>query len=287
MEALANDSVVSPANAANTAPVETEKPDGETVKTDGDGSAPSSPEARAPEKVSKDPVQERIDKLTREKYDALREADLNRYKVEQLERMREQAARFEQEDKAEEAKASGPPTLESCGFDEAKYHAATHAYFLNIAREESSKATEQTLRAERERERAAEQQRSWKAREAEFAKSKPDYFEKAYDRSLALTNEMLAAIAESERGPAVVYHLSENREAAAAISRLPPLAQAVEIGRIVERLAKPVAPAAVSQAPPPPPKVESQAAATEKAPEDMIGATPTQFEKWRRKYMAK
>jgi len=285
METLAVQST--PANAATTAPVETDKPDGEAEKTDGEASATSSPEARVPEKVDRDPVQERIDKLTREKYDALREADMNRF---QLERMREQAAQFEREDREEAANAAipaGPPTLESCGFDEAKFHAANHAYYTNLAREEASKVTEEKLRAGKEAERAAEQQRSWKAREAEFAKAKPDYFEKAYDRTLVLTNEMLAAIAESPQGPAVVYHLADNRETAAALARLPPLAQAVEIGRIVERLAKPVATPAVSQAPPPPPKVEAQAAATEKAPEDMIGASPTQFEKWRRKYMRK
>lgn len=283
METLATASAP-PAIAANTAPVDIDKPDGESVKAAGEDSTPSTPEARAPgtPERERDKNQERIDTLTREKYDALREADLNRY---QLERMREQAAQFEKEDKAEEAKSSAPPTLESCGFDEPKFHAATAAYYSNLAREESAKVTEQTLRNAKEAERAAEQQRSWKSREVEFAKSKPDYYEKAYDRSLVLTNEMLAAIAESEKGPAVVYHLSEHREAAAALSRLPPLAQAVEIGRIVERLAKPIATPAVSQAPPPPPKVESQAAATDKSPEDMVGATPAQFEKWRRKFM--
>jgi hypothetical protein len=280
MESLAS----VPAIAANMAPVDTDKPDGESVKAPGEDSAPSTPEARAPGIPEKDKTQERIDTLTREKYDALREADLNRY---QLERMREQAAQFEREDKAEEVETSGPPTLESCGFDEPKFHAATNAYYRNLAREESAKVTEETLRKAKDAERAAEQQRSWKSREAEFAKSKPDYYEKAYDRSLVLTNEMLAAIAESEKGPAVVYHLSEHREAAAALSRLPPLAQAVEIGRIVERLSKPVTTPAVSQAPPPPPKVDSQSAAVEKSPEDMIDATPAQFAKWRKKYMTK
>lgn len=280
METLAS----APAIAANTAPVDIDKPDGEAVKAAGEDSTPSTPEARAPGIPEKDKTQERIDTLTREKYDALREADLNRY---QLERMREQAAQFEKEDKAEVAQSSTPPTLESCGFDEPKFHAATAAYYSKLAREDAAQATEQTLKAAKDAERAAEQQRSWKSREVEFAKSKPDYYEKAYDRSLVLTNEMLAAIAESEKGPAVVYHLSEHREAAAALSRLPPLAQAVEIGRIVERLSKPVATPAVSQAPPPPPKVESQVATTDKSPEDMVDATPAQFAKWRKKFMAK
>ena len=274
-----------PADAASTAQPDPDKADAKLGDGEGEGSAPSAPDARAPEKTpDRDKTQERIDKLTREKYDALREADLNRY---QAERMREQMAQFEREDKADEAKNSGPPTLESCGYDEAKFHAANHAYYSNLAKETSVKTTEEAIKAAREADRNTERQQSWKAKEAEFAKSKPDYFEKAYDRSLPLTDTIIAAAAESSMGPAVIYHLAENRDKFDVIRQLPPMAQALEIGRIVERLAKPVVVPPVSQAPPPPPKVESQAAATDKSPEDMIGATPTQFAKWRGKYMKK
>lgn len=281
METLASDSVA-PANADNTAPVETANPDGEAAETNGEGTAPSTPEARAPER---DKVQERIDKLTREKYDGLRDLDSARY---QIERMREQMAQYEREDREEEAKekseANKIPTLESCGYDETKYQAAIAAHFSNLATEQAGKVTEEKLKAARDAEKAQEAQTRWKAKETDFAKSKPDYYEKVYDRSLTLTPEMVQASAESEKGPAVLYHLAENRELALTMSRLPPLTQAVEIGRIVERLSKPVAAPAVSQAPPPPPKVDAPATAADKSPEDMIGSTPAAFAKWRRKF---
>src|SRR3954468_20014866 len=92
METLASGNAA-PANADNTAPVDTAQPDGEAVETKGDGSAPSVPEAdtSAPKK---DAVQERIDKLTRDKYDNARLADQRGY---ELERERAENARISAE----------------------------------------------------------------------------------------------------------------------------------------------------------------------------------------------
>src|SRR6478736_4476881 len=74
-----------PAIADNTAQVDAPEADAKGTDTTGDGSAPSVPEAdtSAP-KVKEDPVQKRIDQLTREKYDALRERDRRDYELERL-----------------------------------------------------------------------------------------------------------------------------------------------------------------------------------------------------------
>ena len=72
----------------------------------------------------------------------------------------------------------------------------------------------------------------------EEARSKYDDFEQvAYNPKLPITNVMAEAIQSSDIGPELAYHLGTNPKEADRISRLPPLAQAKEIGRIEAKLA--------------------------------------------------
>lgn len=258
METLAG-GIPAPAHAETTAPVETVEADAGTVATKGDGSAPSVPEAdtSAP-KVKEDPVQKRIDNLTREKYDALRERDRRDYEIERLStRLKE----LETAKQPEVAPQNEFPTLEQHGYDEGKYQAAVAAHFSKLARDQATTATREQLEQERSKLQAETSQKNWQAKEAEFVKSKPDYAEKAYrhprDGGPVITPAMGDLIRASELGPQVAYYLGENVEKSAAIAQLPPLEQARELGRIEERLAKPVAAVAVSKAPPPTPKVDA------------------------------
>jgi hypothetical protein len=72
----------------------------------------------------------------------------------------------------------------------------------------------------------------------EKAREKYDDFEQvAYNPKLPITSEMAQAIQYSDIGPDLAYHLGANPKEAERISRLPPLLQAKEIGRIEAKLA--------------------------------------------------
>src|SRR3990172_11109261 len=120
MESLAP----TPANADNTALADVPETDVEGTEANGDGSAPSLPEAQTPA-PKKDAVQERIDKLTREKYDALRKRDRETYQREALEA---RLKALETAPKPEVAPQNDFPTLESVGYDEGKFYAAVAAF---------------------------------------------------------------------------------------------------------------------------------------------------------------
>lgn len=280
METLASD-IVAPANA-ELAPAQTSEVDSEGASAPGEGSAPSVPEADTPE--PRDKVQERIDKLTREKYDALRERDQRDYELEALrQRVAQQtdAAKRETSQVAPEAF----PTLEQHGYDEAKYQAAVAQHFTKLATEQARTAAQRELEAARQQETAQRTNQEWSKREADFIKSKPDYVEKVQQaRTLPISHEMQQILKGYELGPQIAYHLVENPEAALAIARLPPATQALEVGRIAERIAaaKAAPKPPVSQAPPPPPKVE----ATPVTEKDWGQLTDKEFAERRRRQIA-
>ena len=262
METLAGNAP--PANADNTAQAEAPEADAKGTEATGDGSAPSVPEADTPA-PKKDPVQERIDKLTRDKYDALREADRRAY---ELERVNARLAELEKAPKTEIAPQNDFPTLEQHGYDEGKFMAAVAAYTRGMtesAKAAAREAAKEELRAERVATQQQESLKTWAKKEAEFIKSKPDYVEKVLEaRTLPISREIQMELRESELGPQIAYYLVENPDKAAAIMVLPMKDQLKEIGRIEARLESTKTPAkpAVSQAPPPVGKVDADDAAT-------------------------
>lgn len=245
-------------NAENAAPVETVEADANTEATGSEGSAPSAPKAGTSEETSDwtEKAQKRYHELTRERYDALRERDIERYEKESLK------ARLDQLEKAKTQQVAPDtfPTLEQYGYDESRYIAAVAQYNAKQAEQ----VVETRLKAERDRQQQEVRQKGWQAKEAEFIKSKPDYVEKVQmARTLPISQEAQQALLESDLGPQVAYHLVENPDKAAAIMQLSVPAQLREIGRIEARLeAAKVAPKPpVSQAPSPVPKLDVENAA--------------------------
>lgn len=245
METLAD----TPANADNLAPVEPAEVDSEAVQAEGGESASPAPEPGTPER---DKVQERIDKLTREKYDALRDRDI---KDMELQRLRDQLAQYQKpEAPAHPVAPDTPPTLSQFEYDEAKYAAAMIDYLEAKA---LSKVDQKLSEIDR---RADESKRysTWQAKEADFIKSTPDYVDKVHKApTLPIAAETQKALMELDDGPQLAYYLVENREAAEAIMKLPFAVQMRELGRISERIAsqKAAAKPPVSQAPPPVAKI--------------------------------
>jgi hypothetical protein len=244
-----------PANADNNALADAGEVDSNPAETSGADPAPAADDSGKP---SRDRVQERIDALTREKYQGLSRAELAEYRAQQLE---QRLAQLEAQSAKPQTVAPSDdeyPTLESVGWDDAKHQAAVAAWGAKQARE----AAKAELAAEREAARRTESETNWKRKEAEFVKSKPDYSEKVL-RSPAMggpviTDQMAQVIQESDIGPEVAYYLAENVQKSVEIARLPAYLQAREIGRIEERLAVAKAsPPPVSKAPSPVAKIET------------------------------
>lgn len=251
-----------PANAENNAPVETGEVDSKPAATEGAETAPAAAETGKPE--SRDRVQERFDKLTREKYEGLSRAERAEYKAQELER---RLAEFEARTTASTetvAPSTDFPTLESVGWDEGKYIAAVAQWNAKQARD----AAKAEIEAERQAARQADTEKSWAAKQAEFQKAKPEYAEKVLDGAQrgtwACSDEMLQVAQASDIGPEILLYLAENADKSREIYRLPPNLQAREIGRIEARIeaAKAAPPPVVSKAPPPVGKVDGGESST-------------------------
>jgi len=192
-----------------------------------------------------DPVQKRIDELTRRRYDAERDAQ---YWREQAQRA--QAPKPEPPAPAEAPQATGK-TLADFAYDESKYQ----DYLFKQAEARAVAAAEKVLTQKQTETARFQTVTAHKEREAEFAKKVPDYFEVAH--YAPITESMAEIIMDSDNSAELAYHLGKNRQVALNLGRLSPLQQAREIGRIEAKLAAKPTPAAVSGAPPPAPRLEN------------------------------
>jgi hypothetical protein len=249
----------------------------DTDETTGEGADPA-PAAADTGKPERDKVQERIDQLTREKYGAFGERDSERYRREQLEREIAELRSHQQAKTETVAPSTDFPTLESCGWDDAKHAAAVATWIAKQTTEAAKAATA----AEREALQRDQFQKDWERRQAEFIKSKPEYAQKVGSLPPTLmTDELSEVIMESPLGPEVALYLAENLEKLEAISQLPQKSQAREIGRIEARLEAAKASPPVSKAPPPAPTIATaDSAGMEKDPDEM---SIEEWKRWRAK----
>ena len=193
----------------------------------------SSPEEeKEPDKEDKSKIQQRIDELTRLRYEAQRERDYYREQFEKL--------RPEPELKADK-------TLADFDYDESAYS----QHLLKVAKQQA----ENDLRTTYQQQQAAKVQAEYLQREAEYAKSVEDYDQVARNPYLPITQPMAAEIKSSDMGPQLLYHLGKNPDVAERLAAMPPTTMARELGRIEARLSE-VKPS-VSKAPPPAPKIEA------------------------------
>ena len=135
---------------------------------------------------------------------------------------REQANR-----QAETQVMKAAPTATVDQFESPEAYAEALAYSKAeelIARREAAKQQSQVLESYHERE--------------EEARSKYEDFEQvAYNPKLTITNVMAETIQSSDVGPDLAYWLGTNPKEADRISRMSPLSQAKEIGKIEAKLA--------------------------------------------------
>lgn len=136
---------------------------------------------------------------------------------------RDQAARAT-EAQARKAPVDIPPIEQFASPDEYAEVLAERKAEELLARREQARQHSETLEAYHDRE--------------EEARTKYDDFEQvAYNSKLPITDAMAQTIQASEVGPDMAYYLGSNPKEAERISRLTPLAQAKELGKIEAKLA--------------------------------------------------
>lgn len=197
-------------------------------------------------------VGKRINELTREKYEAKREAD---YWKQQAER-----AAFERQSvPAPKAEAAGEPKPEQFeSFEE--YNRALVRHEAKVLLDQERQANYQAQAKYQEQ----QAQSTWKEREATAREKLVDYDATVYpmlDYPVVANNPYFAAaLIGSEQGAEVLYHLGKNPQEAIRIASLNPADCAREIGKLEAKLESQSK--KTSSAPPPPKPVHGGAKAT-------------------------
>lgn len=188
-----------------------------STQTSGDASAPPA-ETKGPAKG----VQKRIDELTANWRTTERDRD----------HWRELALQKAQAPVAPSA-PQGKPTLEQFEFDQERYIDALADWKLS----EATKAAEAKRKEDEGKSAAAKRRAAFDERAAKYAADKADYQALISDPTLPVSQAMAEAILDAdEDGPALLYHLAQNRDEAARIFNLPERQAALALGRIVAKL---------------------------------------------------
>lgn len=175
-------------------------------------------EELAPEAVEPEVVETKT--FTQEELDA---AIGKRLAREQRKWEREQAARAA-ETQARKAPVEIPPIEQFASPEEYADLLAERKAEELLARREQARAQSEIIESYHDKE--------------EEARNKYDDFEQvAYNPKLPITNEMAQTIQSSDVGPDMAYYLGSNPKEAERISRLSPLQQAKELGKIEAKLA--------------------------------------------------
>lgn len=203
-------------------------------------------------------VQERINEITAEKHDAIRERD------EALRKLAEVSAKPEAPKPAEDtpapaADADPKPDPEKFEFGEADPE-FTLALAQWGARQEFKTLSDKQSQEAAVKAEIAQIDTQFRERVTASAEKYPDFKEKVLDTAerneWPLTEVVGLGIKTSEVGPDVAYYLAENKDEARRIANLHPLQQAREFGRLEAKFLSetkaPTPPKIVTDAPKPP-----------------------------------
>jgi hypothetical protein len=189
-------------------------------------SAPATEVTATPEAIENAPeVVENQNETTEEK--KYSQAEIDAMIGKRLAREQRKWEREQQQRAAETQIVKAPSTTSADQFESPEAYAEALAYQKAeelIAKREAAKQQSQVLESYQEREEAA--------------RDKYDDFEQvAYNPKLPITEVMAQTIQSSDIGPELAYYLGTNPKDAERISRMAPLAQAKEIGKIEAKLA--------------------------------------------------
>ena len=188
-------------------------------------SAPAPEVTATPEAIENAPevADESKEQVEEKKYS---QAEIDAMIGKRLAREQRKWEREQQQRAAETQIVKAPSTASADQFESPEAYAEALAYQRAeelIAKREAAKQQSQILESYQEREDAI--------------RDKYDDFEQvAYNPKLPITNVMAETIQSSDIGPELAYYLGSNPKDAERISRMTPLAQAKEIGKIEAKL---------------------------------------------------
>lgn len=217
------------------------------------------PAAGEQQKPLKGNFQKRIDTLTRREAEARREAEFFRQMA-----MKGQPAT--PTTATETPKAEGKP-------DASKF--TTHAEYVEALTDwkvdQKLKASEARQNAEKAQTHQKTVERTYQAKEQEYAASIPDFEETVAGADIPVSQAVIQEIVTGDNGPALKYYLAKNPDEAERLSQLSPVALAREVGRLESRFTKAPqkAAATVSGAPKPITPVSKSSATSTKDPGEM------------------
>ena len=221
-------------------------------ETDADSDDESSDES-----ARKTPADKRISQLTWKFREQERRADaLER----ELREIRQQSA--------PKSEAIEYPTLESVGYDEAKFRQAVDDYYAKTIDTRLSDSLQKQRRATEEETRTKEQQQRSSQFFSKGVELADDFYDVVTDENVMVTDVMADTLMSIEKGPELLYHLAKNPSEAARIADLSPYQQAVEIGRLEARMSFPK-PKKTSSAPDPIKPVRAGGESVSKDPDQM------------------
>lgn len=198
----------------------------------------------------------RIDRLTREKNEYLRQATFYRTQFEEL-----------------SSKKLKP-------LDPVK-HASDDDWGAAVAENTAIKSQQGFTQAQAElaQERADEiETQIWLERSTNYAKVVPDFEQVVYGNKQPIAEHVLRMIRGMDEGPAAAYYLAKNPAELQRLSRMNPMQAAFELGGLDKQL-KETKPRVVTKAPAPPPTVNGRTAAPAVSIDKM---TPQQYSAWKR-----
>lgn len=210
-------------------------------------------------------VQKRIDKVAREREEARREKEALEQRIKELESGKQNKGGQEGSDKE-------PVESDFDTYDE--YLDALDAYDnRQLESQEKSGKDDKEEQSQDHQPELTDSQKTAMAviKEQVDSADKPDDFDEvALNPEVPVTGEMLEALAECEDPTKIMYHLGQNKDAAAEIAAGSPAQQMRAIAKLDMTVgSKPPKPAKTTSAPDPIAPVSGGGDAQEKSPEDM------------------
>lgn len=167
-------------------------------------------------------VQKRIDQLTKQRHEALREA----------EELRTENRKLKQSQKVEPPADDPRPSFDSYDSVE-KYEQDIESWSRRQAQREAQAAPDEKSGQSIEQQEAIDRIQN---AAIEASDRYPDFEQVVYDPSLPLTQEMIRAAAETESVADVLYHLGKNPQEAQRLSQMNGTSLVREIGRLEAKL---------------------------------------------------
>lgn len=258
--------------------VETEQvetPEGELAEvetSDEEEEAATSESDSEPEKPKRrSRAEERINALTREKYEAQKQAEALQSQLQQIQEQIYQR-------QAVENVGQDMPTLAQFDYNEEAYQQAIQQWSQKQVQTYQQTLEQQRQQAEQYKQAQAEQQKLQQA-VAEGQAKYPDFMTKVFDPNLPSLRDMnpyaFQAVMESEAGVDVAYYLANNPQEVYAFASMNPVQAIKHVARLEAQFAeKPKAKAPLSK---PPTKVSGSAEAVK----DPANMTTEEFMQWR------